>query len=232
MTSETKMLLRPRVGGGSSGQTGSRLLILFDVLGEPVQSPHNPPDRAVSVMSSLTRVEKLDFWMRNPDYLADELLTEVEEQRLTQAAVASHVERMLSETGRLHLYPMRRYKYGAYERVDNPMSMLASYGAIVHRRRHDGENARHDYFLLEEGKVQVGLLRAAVPQLAWYDQQAQAIGMLAEAVRGAHARERQYRQPEYRDALIGSDIPEIFDRVQARAHAMGFTLDHPEGVAA
>lgn len=209
--------LRLRIRGGSSSQTAARLLILLDVLGLEVEEVCPIPG-AVRVIRSLTRLEKLDFWLRNPDYLADELMTEYEAGRLPEALVREHVQRMLGEIAAGHHYPMIRYRFGAYEVVDNALAKLRSVGLIVHRRGADvGETARHDYYLLEPGARHAATMRSTLPELHWYDQQAEAIGYLAEALQGSSARQRQYEQPEYREAPIGTEIPPIFSRVRKRA---------------
>jgi hypothetical protein len=206
-----------RSGGGSVAQTAARLLIVIDKLGLPVE-PDCPVAGATKVVRSLTRLEKLDFWMRNSDYLADELMTEFEEGRLNRQLVEPEVRRMLSTDAAGFHYPMMKFKFGAYEPVDNAMSILKSVGLIAHRRGADtGDRARHDYFLLEEGERKVALLRADVPGSAWYDQQADAIAFLDESMQGSDARKRQYLQQEYKGAALGSDIPEIFGRARERA---------------
>ncbi|WP_167045029.1 hypothetical protein [Salinibacterium sp. ZJ454] len=169
-------------------------------------------------MQSLTRLEKLDFWMRNSDYLADELMTEFEEQRLPETVVAPAVQRMLGANAAGYHYPMMRFKFGAYEPVDNALSKLKSTGLVTHRRGTDtGDRARHDYFLLDAGEKAVTDLRATVSGAAWYDLQAEAIAYLADSVQGSSARIRQYEQPEYKGASLGSEIPEIFERARLRA---------------
>ncbi|WP_430593279.1 hypothetical protein [Humidisolicoccus flavus] len=219
----------PRLRGGSSSQTAARLLILLDVLGMPVGDPPPVPG-AVRAISSLTRLEKLDFWMRNPDYLADELLTDHLEGRLPRQTIEVHVSRMLSLAATGHHYPMIRFKYGAYEQVDDALAKLKSTGLIEHRRSADaGDRARRDYFLLEEGERVVAQMRTTLPQLQWYDEQAEAIALLAEAAMGSTARQRQYEQPEYRGARIGTEIPAIFERVAERARELSFSIESASG---
>jgi len=212
---------RPRFRGGSSSQTAARLLILLNSLGLEVGQSCDVPD-AVRVIRSLTRLEKLDFWLRNPDYLADELMTEFEAGRLPDTLVRNHVARMLGDLADGHHYPMIRYHFGAYEVVDNALAKLRSIGLIAHRRDVEaGEHARHDYYLLRSGVDHAERMHAELPELNWYAQQAEAIGCLAESVQGASARSRQYEQPEYRGARIGSEIPPIFDRARQRAIELG-----------
>jgi hypothetical protein len=210
-----------RTRGGSSSQTAARILILLDVLGLPVEQPC-PVSSAVRVVRSLTRLEKLDFWLRNPDYLADELMTEYEEGRLPEASVGEHVRRMLGESAAGHHYPMIRFHFGAYEVVDNALAKLKSTGLIAHRRGADtGDRARHDYYLLSKGADTAAKMRESLAALKWYDQQADAIAFLAESIQGSAARKRQYDQPEYQGARIGTEIPPIFGRARARAVELG-----------
>lgn len=221
MISATAVVMRPRARGGTSAQTAARLLILMDVLGIPVEPDCDVPD-AVRMVRSLTRLEKLDFWLRNPDYLADELMIELEAGRLPIETLRPHVQRMLAASAQGHHYPMIRYKFGAYEVVDNALAKLKAFGLIVHRRGADnGDRARHDYYLLHRGVEVAEDMRTKMPEIFWYEQQADAIGFLAEAMQGSAARRRQYEQPEYRDAVLGSEIPPVFDRARERAVSLG-----------
>jgi hypothetical protein len=192
--------------GGSTSQTATRVLVLLHVLGTPVDDSCDVAD-AVAVVSSLIRLQKLDFWLRNPDYLADELLTEYE---------------MLDEdTAQLHTYPMERYIYGAYEFIDDALAVLKLYEQIEHRRAADsGALSRRDYFLLHKGRRTIAAMRAEIPELEWYVQQATAIGLIADAAKGAAAKRRQYLQAEYADTAHGDVIPPILERVRERAVAL------------
>ncbi|GAA1732811.1 hypothetical protein [Microbacterium paludicola] len=207
--------------GGSTSQTATRVLVLLDVLGTPVPVTCDV-ESAVAVMSSLIRLQKLDFWLRNPDYLADELLTDFENGILRLDQVQPHVVRMLSGNApQLHTYPMERYIYGAYEFIDDALAVLKLYGQIVHRRSADsGPASRRDYFLLEKGRETIATMRAEIPDLAWYDRQANAIGLIADAAIGATAKRRQYLQAEYAGTAHGDVIPSILERVGERAVAL------------
>jgi len=189
----------------------------MDVLGTPVPETCPIPD-AVKCVESLTRLMKADFWLRNPDYLADELLSELEAARQSADSVFAHVTRMLGgKEPSLHRYPMAKFLYGAYERPDNALAILKSMGLMTPRRVADsGSRSRRDYYLLAKGLEAVARIRSAVPEVAWYDQQASAVALLADST-GGRMRNRQYDQPEYRDAPIGALIEPITDRVRERA---------------
>lgn len=214
----TEQVSAHRLAGGTTGQAATRLLVVMDVLGLPVPSSCAVPD-AVKCVASLTRLMKADFWLRNPDYLADELLSELEAGMLPADTVFAHVARMLG--GRepsLHRYPMAKFLYGAYERPDNALAILKSMGLMTHRRvAESGSRSRRDYYLLAKGVEAVARIRTAVPEVAWYDQQASAVALIADSASGGKMRDRQYDQPEYRNAPIGALIAPITDRVRERA---------------
>lgn len=207
--------------GGSTSQTATRVLVLLDVLGTPVPASCDV-DGAAAVVSSLIRLQKLDFWLRNPDYLADELLSEYENGLVTLGEIQPHVIRMLDgDAPQLHTYPMERYIYGAYEFIDDALAVLKLYEQIEHRRAADsGALSRRDYFLLQKGRDTVAAMRAEIPELEWYVQQASAIGLIADAAVGATAKRRQYLQAEYADTAHGDVIPSILERVRERAVAL------------
>lgn len=207
--------------GGSTSQTATRVLVLLDVLGTPVDTSGDV-EGAVGVVSSLIRLQKLDFWLRNPDYLADELLTEFEQGRVSLGEVQPHIQRMLDgDAPQLHTYPMERYIYGAYEFIDDALAVLKLYGQIEHQRAAgSGALSRRDYFLLQKGRDTIAAMREEIPELEWYVQQATAIGLIADAAKGVAAKRRQYLQAEYANTAHGDVIPSILERVRERAFAL------------
>jgi hypothetical protein len=190
----------------------------MDVLGTPADRDGAMPG-AVKAVRSLTRLVKIDFWLRNPDYLAHELLTEVEEGRQPPQDTLSLVAGMIGGTApSLHRYPMAKYLYGAYERPDNALALLASRKHIKMLRVNESSaNARKDYYLLPKGQAAATALREQVPPMQWYVRQAEAIGLIPEAVSGGLMRRRQYEHPGYEAAVNGRLIPEITEEVTKRA---------------
>jgi hypothetical protein len=64
----------------SRGQDAVRILLIISASATPIPPPANEPALAdvVAVLESQVLLQKLDFWVRNPDFLADELLNEYE----------------------------------------------------------------------------------------------------------------------------------------------------------
>jgi hypothetical protein len=211
-----------RSGGGSTSQTAIRVLFVLDRCATPVS---DVPDvaGAVKVLHSETKLQKLDFWVRNPDYLADELLTEGEEGRIPLDEAIDEARIMLAEPPALHLYPMTRYLRGAYERKDNALAILKSLGHVTVRRLPSQtmlHRARRDFYLLEKGAEAVATLRATFPELKWYDDQATRAGTFATALTGAQCKDRQYANAFYEGTPLGAPIPSIRGEVMERVHRL------------
>lgn len=217
------MTRAPRANGGATSQSAARILILLDKLGtSPTVADAAVMPGCVKVIRAQSRLAKLDFWLRNPDYLADELLNDLDAGLLAPDVVLPLVHSMLDgDAPKLHMYPMRRYRFGAWEIPDNALAVLKFYGMVNHRRAAEmdtqsANRARRDYFLLPEGVTALTHIRSSVDQIDWYDKQADAIALLDAAATGATARKRQYEQREYAETPIGTDIASILDRTRER----------------
>ncbi|MGW3658022.1 hypothetical protein ACWD6R_21020 [Streptomyces sp. NPDC005151] len=71
------------------------------------------------------RLQKLDFWLRNPDYLADELLNDYErEKEAINLELAGGI--LDSDEPEICAIRMLRYLFGAFEYIDQAMSILAA----------------------------------------------------------------------------------------------------------
>lgn len=148
-------------------QHAIRLLVLMDRTGEPV-ADGDPPGAVKAVRSEL-RLQAMDFWMRNPDYLADELLSAVESGALADGFLDIARSLLDDPEPELHYYPMPRWFYGAYEAIDDAMALLETYGLATFRRSGEPgtKSHRNQMFLTAAGGQAVCELTAD-PVLGWY----------------------------------------------------------------
>ena len=117
-------------------QDAVRLLLLLNTAAEPPSIPPPPeaPANVVGVVHTQVLLQKLDFWVRNPDYLADELLTRYENDG-DKADLTLARQILDSDEPEVRSYPMLRYLFGAYEPLDEPLAVLATPGLVFARRR-------------------------------------------------------------------------------------------------
>lgn len=206
-------------------QHAIRVLVILDACGELVAA--SDPQGGVVVIRAELRLQALDFWLRNPDYLAGELLTMIEEERLPTSDLAVVEHLLLDPEPDLHWYPMPRWHYGAYEALDDAFSILSAYGlAFVRRLGGVRKPARSQFFLTQSGRDAVVAL-AAEPVLAWYGRQVRLVAVAAGEDVGSALKARQYRQAEYANTELGVNIAPIHALVRARLAAVNAVHGDP-----
>ena len=199
-------------------QDAVRLLLLIHTASEPVGSPEPPdaPPTAVAVLRSQVLLQKLDFWLRNPDYLANELLSRYERDgNIEDLDLAEEI--LSSEEPEARRYPMLRYLFGAYEPLDAALAILAVPGLVLQRRRRRGEGRpQRDYYLLAQGRAVAERIVSDVPELDYYVERTRLVVELAEGRRGSELRDIQYLQEEYANTAHGERIGGIAARARSR----------------
>jgi len=199
-------------------QDAVRLLLLINAAAEPLPDPlpEEAPAAAVAVLRSQVLLQKLDFWLRNPDYLADELITRFEHDgNQDDLDVARQI--LESDEPEVRSYQMLRHLFGAYEPLDEALSVLRSPGLVIRRRQGSpGHTMQHDYYLTLSGRAVAQKVIETVPELSYYVERAALVADLAAGRRGSALRDIQYLQPEYADAELGTHIIGIAGRARQR----------------
>ncbi|ALX03447.1 hypothetical protein AERYTH_01395 [Aeromicrobium erythreum] len=190
-------------------------MALLDRCGSPVTE--SDPDGMITVVRSEKAIQAMDFWLRNPDYLADEILTMVDDGRLG-AEYIEHARNLLdTPEPDLRWYPMPRWLYGAYEPLDDAFAFLELYGlAKVGRVGTPGNKPqRSQFFLTAKGAAGVAEM-GSDPLLGWYVSHAELVEAVVDGDNGKVLKERQYAQRTYAETELGSTIAPITSRVRAR----------------
>lgn len=203
-------------------QDAVRLLLLIDGAATDLddQGSCDIPPGSVAVLRTQVALQKLDFWLRNPDYLA-ELLLDIYEEQGTAEYLDEARAILESEEPEVRRYPMLRFRFGAYEPLDNALAVLSSTGLVVPRREgRPGHTRQHSYFLTERGRDVAREMVADVPELGYYVQRVQLILRLVGGRGGTELKDLQYQQEEYAETTWQSRISSIAPRVRARLSEM------------
>jgi hypothetical protein len=201
-------------------QDAVRILMLINQAAEPLTAPPDGDEAlatAIGLVRTQVRLQKLDFWVRNPDYLANELLSDYENGDHDVALLGIAGDILDSEEPELRRYPMLRYLFGAYEDLEDALAILRQADLVVRRLRGRPDHVfRHDYYLLQAGRAKVGEIVTRYPELAWYDARAALVVSLAEGKGATQLKDRQYLQDEYVNTPNGARIPSIAERARRR----------------
>jgi hypothetical protein len=205
----------PAVESHTDQQSAVRLLAAI------CAAAHPPADdkfgaHVVGVLRAQSRLQALDFWIRYPDYLANELLKEFER---TGSKDDLELARSIFDDREpdLRRVPMIRYHFGAFEPLHNPLSILRSRDLIRQHRHGEPGRVRETWYLLTKaGREAMDRLANAAVELAWYRDRAAVAARVAGAAGGAALKDRQYLQEEYAATPLKGTIPSIADRVRAR----------------
>lgn len=199
-------------------QDAVRLLLLIDGASEPLPdpSPEGPPPNAIAVFRTQVQLQKMDFWLRNPDYLAELLLDKYDASG--DIALLEEARRILgSDEPEVRRYPMLRYRFGAYEPLDDALAVLAAAGLVVRRREGTLEHTtQHNYYLTDAGRSVARGIVTEVPELRWYVDRVALLLRVTEGIGPSALRDMQYEQPEYAGAAWRTRIGSIAPRVRER----------------
>ncbi len=203
----------------SDRQSAVRLLACIDSGSTDVTDDSWGPD-IVATLHAQSRLQALDFWMRNPDYLANELLSdfEVGGDPATLALAQSILD---SREPDLRRVPMIRYRFGAFEPLDNALSILRTVDFIrIKRQGSPGKVQEHIYLLTQSGRQAMYELAEMAEEIAWYKHRADVVARLAGGAGGKALKDRQYLQAEYADTELKHIIAPITDRVRLRLEVL------------
>lgn len=202
-------------------QGALRLLFLLDAAGVPVSGADVPPT-AVKVVRSEKRIQAMDFWMRNPDYLAAEILVLVTAGVFPQVDVAMAQALLVGDEPDLRRYPMVRYLFGAFEPIDDAFSILVTPGLAARRRAGNPQGKKSsNYYLLRAGADATAKIVVDHPDLRWYESRAALVARVAGGDSGNRLKERQYAHAEYAETQVGTRFMAITDVVRQRLADLG-----------
>lgn len=190
--------------------------ILFILVKGSTPLKQSDDSNFVAVFKGEARLHACDFWMRYPDYLAEELLDRFE--RCGNQNDLEVVRSIFSEDEpELRKFPMIRYRFGAYEKIDNSMSILRSRDLISIARIVENDVLKETDFIIH--KSAFSLTSSIVeewPPLSWYAKRAELVADIAGQRGGTELKARQYEQIEYASTQSGGTIPPISSRVKKR----------------
>jgi hypothetical protein len=201
-------------------QDAIRLLFIFVRACDPI-SDH--PDGYVGLFDGKAKLHALDFWVRYPDFLAYELLNKFSE---TGDSKYYYKAKDIIDSGEpdLRAIPMIRYRFGAFENLNESLSLLLSKGLVYQ----DGDKSEdiiknYTYYITPLSVKLVDEITAEFPVLAWYDERAKLVKEIAGSLGGTALKDIQYRHMSYAATKLGTQIPSIKDEVISKLNTINLS---------
>ncbi len=191
-----------------------RLLFILVEGSSSLLSSH--PSGATLIFQGETRLLAFEFWVRNPDYLAAELLDRFEQTG--EKELLAEIDSIFAEDEPdIRRIPMIRYLRGAYEKLDDALSILRSRDLVRIERKGKGVKIYEtDFIIMPKAQEVAKKIVADFPDLSWYSRRARLIAAIAGTDGGKALKARQYERVQYAETRLGGIIPSIADETRER----------------
>ena len=209
----------PQEEGGSDEPTGhafrDALRLLFILVRGSVQHPA-PTEKWDRIFLGEKRALAIDFWLRYPDYLADQLLNLHEsggDVELLEAAKRI----LIKDEPDVRLVKMIRWRRGAFDDLQTSLAILGYRGLTKPMKRKQPNGGYLFEYLT--GPLARSFLKEAIsdqPELSWYERQTRLALLVATDKSGSALKDIHYAEEEYANTPYGESIPSIKDRVIRR----------------
>ena len=188
------------------------ILLLFSDEFEDENYPHYK-----KLFTSEVKIQKIDFLLRNPDYLAYELLLFAKEGRVDLDEIKEIVEDIIREQEPvIRRLEMERFFFGAYEDIDDVISFLKSIDFIdFHSRKNSNlQTFEKKYYITEYALNQTRGKFKKSSSLQWYVNRCELIKKYFGDLSGTELKIRQYQIDEYRNTTYKKYIGDIQEEVK------------------
>lgn len=172
-----------------------------------------------TIIKSEKKLNALDFWMRYPDYLVNELLTIYEEDPVGNERLLDEAIKAFDGTEpELRWLAMLRNWFGAYGALDDALAILVHLGLVdFHRDLHrDGVRVKERSYHLRQAGADLAVELAKHDPLSWYSERAKLVAIVARNESGNQLKARQHEIATYHNARHGEIIEPIREIVAVR----------------
>ncbi|HEE9033897.1 TPA: hypothetical protein R2I11_004208 [Bacillus cereus] len=173
------------------------------------------------IFKSEVRIQKIDFLIRYPDYLAFELLILLD--NISDMSSKEQIKRtvkkiFITQEPEIRRNDMQRYFFGAYEDIDDIIAFLVCHGFVIYQSKKsiDGRVFDKIYYLTELAvqKIEQEILNH-LDKATWYKDRCELINLYFGNLSGTDLKIRQYQHEEYKNTPINQYIKGIQDDVRA-----------------
>lgn len=162
------------------------------------------------------KIQAIDFFLRNPDYLAFELLNIASKEATKSSEIKKIVKKIYhSSEPEIRRVEMEKFFYGAYEDIDDIIAFLCSTGLLKYesKMRTDMRVAEKHYYVTKYGVEKLKYAEANIQVAKWYFDRCGIIKDYLGGTTGSELKARQYQVEEYSNTTYKDKIQKIDDLV-------------------
>lgn len=193
-----------------------RVYLILSFFSEDYSDPLKPNYQ--KIFRGEVKIQKIDFLIRNPDYLAYELLNVARSDSNKKDEIKQIIKSIFnSEEPVIRRLEMERFFFGAYEDIDDIIGFLQSINFIkfTSKKAADLKTIEKLYYLTDHGLMKLQTVLPTLHALNWYIERCALIKKYFGDMNGTKLKVAQYQVKEYREATYNSYIGTIQDTVRA-----------------
>lgn len=198
-----------------------RIFLILYVFSEPYSDIKNPNFK--KIFKSEQRIQKIDFLLRNPDYLAYELLNIANSEFTKKDGIKVVIKDIFrNKEPILRRLEMERFFFGAYEDIDDVIAFLKGFGFIdfSSKKSLDLKTIEKKYFITEYAIEKFENAINSLSALKWYVDRCNLIKNYFGDLSGSQLRISQYQIPEYRNTSYKEYIGDIQENVKSEYYKL------------
>jgi len=171
------------------------------------------------VLYTEVKIQKLDFLIRNPDYLCFELLEICKRNDIDKKDIKEIIKNIFySHEPQIRRLEMERFFFGAYEDIDEVIAFLVTVGFIKYKVQRNSvlKLTEKSYYVTNLADEKMKLPIDEMPYLKWYLDRCLLIKKYFGEYTGTQLKNLQYKIDQYRDTTYREYIRDIDDLVRQK----------------
>lgn len=184
-----------------------RLLLIIYFFSEKTENTELP-----LLLYGEIKIQAIDFFLRNPDYLAYELLNIAVKENEKAVSIKRIVKSIYkSSEPEIRRIEMEKFFYGAYEDIDDIIAFLCSTGLLHYesKLRTDMRVAEKHYYVTKYGVQKLEQAEAQIQIAMWYYERCKVIKEYLGGSTGSALKAKQYQVEEYSSTSYRDKIQQI-----------------------
>ncbi|MPM10898.1 hypothetical protein SDC9_57235 [bioreactor metagenome] len=171
------------------------------------------------VLHTEVKIQKLDFLIRNPDYLCYELLDICNRENVKKEEIKTIIKNIFhSKEPQIRRLEMEKFFFGAYEDIDQVIAFLVAVGFIKYTTERNSilRPIEKNYYVTNEADQKMKKNMNEMPYLRWYVDRCLLIKKYFGEYSGTELKNLQYKIDEYRNTTYKEYIRDVAETVKIK----------------